>query len=61
MTSLHKSVAVALAIVALCAVLLAQGGASGAISGAVRDANGGSLADAKVKVISRATGKAASK
>jgi hypothetical protein len=55
-TSLNRILAVILAVFCLSALLFAQGGATGAISGTVRDANGGAMVDAKVGIISRATG-----
>jgi hypothetical protein len=40
----------------LCPAVLGQGGATGAISGAVQDSSGAVLAGAKVRVVSQATG-----
>jgi Carboxypeptidase regulatory-like domain len=55
MLYLRKSVASSLFILCLAGCLFAQGGATGAISGAVQDASGGVVVGAKVDVISEAT------
>jgi hypothetical protein len=56
MPSLRKFSAVVISIVCLSQLMLAQGGATGAITGTVQDATGAVLAGAKITVISDATG-----
>jgi len=55
MTYLYKRAAVALLIAGFSALLFAQGGATGAISGTVQDVKGRILAGANVEIISEAT------
>ncbi len=55
MNYLYKRAAVALLTAGFSALLFAQGGATGAISGTVRDVNGGILAGANVEIIREAT------
>ena len=56
MRCLQKIVVIAVFALSLSAMLIAQGGATGAISGTLQDAHGRVLAGAKVEVISEATG-----
>jgi hypothetical protein len=58
MPSLRRISAAVIFIVCLCQFTLAQGGATGAITGTVQDASGAVLAGAKVTVTSDATGQA---
>jgi hypothetical protein len=53
---MNKLLVCALLVLSLGAVLLAQGGASGAIRGVVQDASGAALPNAKVEIVSAATG-----
>jgi hypothetical protein len=56
MSSVRKLALVVLLISWLPALLFAQGGATGAITGTVQDPSGGVLAGARVDVISESTG-----
>src|ERR1700680_847091 len=56
MFSIRKSMAVGVFIACFSALVLAQGGATGAITGTVQDASGAVISGAKVNVINEATG-----
>ena len=58
MFSIRNVVAVGLFIACLSGLMLAQGGATGAISGTVSDASGAVVAGARVDVVNEATGQA---
>jgi hypothetical protein len=55
-TSLRNSLAVFFFLACLCEVLLAQGGATGAIGGVVQDASGAVIANARITIRNEATG-----
>src|SRR5579864_1735909 len=56
MFSIRKSIAVGVFIACFSGLVLAQGGATGAISGTVQDASGAVVTGAKVDIVSEATG-----
>src|SRR5579864_7448740 len=56
MFCIRKSVVVVLFVAFFSGLVLAQGGATGAITGRVQDASGAVLSSAKVDIMSEATG-----
>src|SRR5271157_1313100 len=56
MTMMRSFAVLMLLVLCLGALVFAQGGATGAISGVVQDASGAVIANAKVSVTSEATG-----
>jgi uncharacterized surface anchored protein len=56
MFSIRKSMAVGVFIACFSALVLAQGGATGAITGTVQDASGAVVSGAKVDIVREATG-----
>jgi len=58
MFSIRKLAAVSVFIACSSGFVLAQGGATGAITGTVQDASGAVLSGAKVDIVSEATGQA---
>jgi hypothetical protein len=56
MTSIRRFTAIGVLMACFCSVAFGQGGATGAISGTVQDASGGVIANAKIVMVSDATG-----
>ena len=59
MFSIRKSMTAGVFIACLSGFVWAQGGATGAITGTVQDASGAVLSNAKVDIVSEATGQVA--